>query len=332
MSTGPFYVGLDVGGSAFKAGLVDDGGRPLSSVRLPNEPERGQEFGLARMADAVRLAVRQAGLDLAQVRALGVGVPGTLDIPAGVILEPANLKPWRNVPVRRSLEEAFGLPVGFQNDTNAAALGEHWVGAGRGCRDLVVITLGTGIGGGVILGSRLIDGAHSHAGEIGHMRIELTAPRPCGCGRWGCLEAYASATAVVKRAYERLAEDLSRASSLHAVAQAHTLTAPDVFAAAAEGDFLADQLVEETAYYLGVGVTNVLHLLNPEAVVLGGGMIAAGDGFLDKIRGYVRELAFPVPAERTRLCYAELGSDAGVIGAAACGRLAALGGAGPDSV
>src|SRR5207302_1995431 len=126
--------------------------------------------------------------------------PGTMDIPAGIILDPPNLRPWQNVPVRKHVQNTFKIPTAFQNDANAAAYGEYWVGAGRGCRSIVLFTLGTGIGGGIIVDDQIVEGQHSHGAEVGHTRIELTNPRRCGCGRLGCLEAYASATAVVQRA------------------------------------------------------------------------------------------------------------------------------------
>jgi len=315
------FVGLDVGGTTMKAGVVDDTGRPLShTVSLATEAHKGQQHGLERMCETIRQAVSAAKLSLEQIAAIGVATPGTMDLAAGIILDPPNLKPWQNVPVKQHIRSVFHLPVAFQNDANAAAFGEYWVGAGRGTRSMVLFTLGTGVGGGIILNDRVVEGQHSHGAELGHMKIEMTQPRECGCGRRGCLEAYASATAVVKRAREALGRDGGR-SALHKVLQANdTLTARDVFLAAAAGDALAGQLVDETAYYLAIGAMNMLHIIDPDMVVFGGGMIAAGEKFLQQIRHYVKELAFPVPAEKAQICYAELGSDAGFIGAAACGR------------
>src|SRR5262245_55895118 len=145
----PLFVGLDVGGTTMKAGVVDDAGKPLTNVSLPTEPHRGQEFGLERMCESIRQAVAAANLKLSNIVAIGVATPGTMDIPAGIILDPPNLKPWRNVPVRQFIEESFRLPTAFQNDANAAAYGEFWVGAGREYRSMVLFTLGTGVGGGI---------------------------------------------------------------------------------------------------------------------------------------------------------------------------------------
>ncbi len=314
------FVGLDVGGTNMKAGVVDDSGRPLSAVNLPTDHERGQEYGLERMCDTIREAARAADLRMDQIAAIGVATPGTMDIPAGIILDPPNLKPWRNVPVRQYVFDKFKLPTAFQNDANAAAFGEYWAGAGKGRHSMVLFTLGTGIGGGIIIGDMVVEGEHSHGAELGHMKIETTHPRRCGCGRLGCLEAYASATAVVGRAREALEKDDGR-SSLHAVLKRHgEITSRDIFDAAANGDALAGTIVEETAFYLGVGAMNLMHMIDPDMIVFGGGMIAAGEPFLERIRHHVREMAFPVPAAKTQVRYAQLGSDAGFIGAAACAR------------
>jgi glucokinase len=320
MNKAPLFVGLDVGGTTMKAGVVDDTGNPLGQAALPTEAHRGQDFGLERMCETIRAATRAAGVRTDQLAAIGVATPGTMDIPAGIILDPPNLKPWQNVPVRRHIEQSFELPTAFQNDANAAALGEYWVGAGRGHRSMVLFTLGTGIGGGIILsGGRILEGENSAGGEVGHIKIECSNPRTCSCGRLGCLEAYASATAVVKRAHESLQAKGARSSLQQLLGAGEELTARGVFEAAAS-DALAAKIVEDTALYLAVGATNLMHIIDPQVVVFGGGMIGAGEGFLERIRHHVRRMAFPVLAEKTKICYAQLGGEAGFIGAAACAR------------
>ena len=316
----PLFVGLDVGGTAMKAGVVDDTGKSLGSVSLPTEAHRGQEFGLERMCESIRQAVAAANLKMSDIAAIGVATPGTMDIPAGMILDPPNLKPWRNVPVRDHVHKKFKLPTAFQNDANAAAFGEFWVGAGKDVHSMVLFTLGTGVGGGIIIGDIVLEGEHSHGAELGHMKIEMTKPRQCGCGRWGCLEAYASATSVVKRALEALGKRGAKSQLKPLTNKEGGLSARDVFDAAAAGDALADDIVEDTAYYLAIGAMNMMHTIDPNMVVFAGGMIAAGDGFLKRIRKHVLQLAFPVPAARTQIVYAQLGSDSGYIGAAACAR------------
>lgn len=315
------YVGLDVGGTTMKAGVVDDTGTPLSDVSLPTEPIKGQEHGLATMVATIRKAVAEAHLDLSAIAAIGVATPGTMDLKAGVILEPPNLKPWRNVPVRQYVANTFQLPTAFQNDANAAAFGEYWAGAGRGMRSLVLFTLGTGVGGGIILNDMVIEGEHSHGAELGHMKIETTHPRLCGCGRYGCLEAYASATSVVKRAQEALLAGYAQGTALYDLWRANEeFTAHEVFDAWIAGDELAGRIVDETAYYLGLAAANLMHVIDPEMVVFGGGMVAAGEPFLERIRWHVHRIAFPVPAAKCLVRFAQLGSDAGFIGAANCAR------------
>jgi glucokinase len=320
MSKAPYYVGVDVGGQTIKGGVVDESGLALSSVTVPTEAYKGQEHGLGQMDETVRQAIAAARLQLDDVSAIGVATPGTMDIPAGVILDPPNLKPWQNVPVRRHIEEVFRKPTAFQNDANAAAYGEYWIGAGRGARSMVLFTLGTGIGCGVVVNDFILEGEHSHGAEVGHIIIEMTNPRVCGCGGLGHLEAYASAIAVVKRSREAL-DQVGAQSSLYRIIQTRgELTAEQIFDAATQGDGLAAKIVEETAYYLAVGATNMMHTIDPDLVVFSGGMTRAGQPFLDRIRFHVSRLAFPVPAARTQITYAKLGTDAGFIGAAACAR------------
>lgn len=322
MSALPLFVGLDVGGTTMKAGVVDDNGVPLAApVSLPTEPAKGQDHGLATMAETIRQAVAAAKVEMAQIAAIGVATPGSMDIAAGLILDPPNLKPWRNVPVRQYVADALGLPTAFQNDANAAALGEFWVGAGKEYRSMVLFTLGTGVGGGIVIGDRILEGEHSHGGEVGHIKIEMTNPRLCGCGKRGCLEAYASATAVVARAREALADDGGR-SSLHGdLKEKGRISARAVFAAAAGGDELAKQIVDDTAKYLAIGAANMMHVIDPEVIAFAGGMTAAGEPFLDAIRRKVHDYAFAAPAAKCQIRYAQLGSNAGFIGAAGCGRL-----------
>src|SRR5438093_2708511 len=182
MASSPLFIGLDVGGTSMKAGVVSDEGQPLSAVSLPTEAYRGQAFGLERMCETIRAAVAAARLGPEQIAAIGVATPGTMDIPAGLILDPPNLQPWRNVPVRQHIQDTFQVPTAFQNDANAAAYGEYWIGAGKDVHSMVLYTLGTGVGGGIVIGDLVIQGEHSHGAELGHMKIEISNPRQCGCG------------------------------------------------------------------------------------------------------------------------------------------------------
>src|SRR5262245_44272828 len=200
----PFYLGIDLGGTNIKAGVVDDTGRPVSSVSVVTHADRGPEVGLEALAEAGRQAVARSGLGWGRIAAVGLGSPGTMDIRAGMLLEPPNLPGWDNFPIRDRLAEALGKPTAFQNDANAAAYGEYWAGAGRGAESLVMFTLGTGVGCGIVEHGRIIEGRHSNGAECGHLIVQMENGRRCPCGGYGHLEAYASATSLVKRALEAL--------------------------------------------------------------------------------------------------------------------------------
>jgi len=316
------YVGLDVGGTTMKAAVVDDTGKAAPSVVMDTHPEQGQEIGLETMCQTIRRAITAAGLKPADITAIGVATPGLMDIRAGLILDPPNLKPWRNVPVRDHIRSVFQKPTAYQNDANAAAYGEFWIGAGQAAASMVMFTLGTGVGGGIIIGDTIVEGEHSHGGELGHMRIEMPdRGRLCGCGARGCLEAYASATSVVKRAREELASWRGpTAMKKYYTANDDEFTAKDVFDLAAAGDECAIKVVDDTAFYLALGACAVIATVDPEMIVFGGGMVAAGEPFRAKIEEYVRRYGLPFPTRTVKIEFAELGSDAGFIGAAGCAR------------
>ncbi len=313
----PFYLGIDLGGTNIKGGVVDDDGRPVSSVSLPTHAEDGPEEGVQSLAEVGKQAVSQSGLDWSQIAGVGLGTPGTMDIQGGMLLDPPNLPKWTNFPVRDRLAQLLNTRTVLQNDANAAAYGEYWAGAGRGVHSLVLLTLGTGIGCGIVQEGRIVEGRHSHGGECGHFIIQMEGGRVCSCGQTGHLEAYASATSLVKRAHEAIAA--APESSL-ARLEPREVTARSIDQAANAGDPLAVRLMAETARYLAVGATCLMHTIDPDIVLFSGGMIAAGSSFLEAIRAEVKRIAFPVPAAKTRIEFAELGGDAGFIGAAGWAR------------
>ena len=327
LKKGPFFVGVDVGGTNIKVGVVNDFGESLSYVNHPTEAGKGPEHGLKNIYTAVDEAVAQSGLEMKDILGIGVATPGTMDIPAGMILNPPNLPGWINIPIRQIVSEHYDKPAVLQNDANAAAYGEYWVGAAKNVHSLVMWTLGTGIGCGIIVHDLIIEGEHSHGSECGHIIIEMDNGRLCGTGQYGTLEAYASANALVQRCHEALAA--GRMSSLSAVASRGEAITPLVIAQAAEtGDALADELIMETARYLGVGTTSLMHTIDPKMVLFGGAMTFGrnetelGRRFVQRIRDEVKKRAFPVPAAKTLIDYATLGGDAGYIGAAGCARRA----------
>jgi len=304
------YVGVDLGGTNLKLGLVSAGGELLLRHSAATEADRGPDHVLARIADAVRALCDAAPIGLADVSAVGLGAPGPVDWKAGVVVFAPNLSGWRDVPARDRLHQNLDRPVVLENDANAAAYGEFRCGAGRDVRNLVLLTLGTGIGGGIVLDGRLFRGPNDTGAELGHMVIRHGG-RQCGCGNRGCLEAYASATAVVARMGERI-----ESGDPSALAERPDFTCRDVFEAAQKGDALAKRIVQETADYLASGITSILHVLNPEMVVLTGGMMGAGDKFLNEVRRRVRETAFERASSACEICWSTLGGDAGILGAA----------------
>ena len=275
----PYFVGIDLGGTNIKSGVVDNEGGPMSSVSIETHADQGPESGLDFLVAAADQAVKASGLDWDRIAAVGLGSPGTMDLEAGMLLDPPNLPGWDNFPIRQRLADRIKKPVTFQNDANAASYGEFWVGAGKEHRSQVMFTLGTGIGCGIVVDGMIIAGRHSHGAECGHIIIEMENGRQCSCGAYGHLEGYASATALVKRAHEALkrGESPSLLSSL----KHGELTSRAISTAADAGDPLARRLMRETARYLAVGAVSLMHTIDPDIVLFGGGMIAAGQPFLE---------------------------------------------------
>lgn len=322
----PLFAGIDLGGTNIKVGIVDDHGRTLSWLTEPTEREKGGEDAARRMAEALRRGARSAGIQVTEICRVGLGSPGTMDIPAGMLLEPHNLG-WRNFPIRDRVSHYCGLPVTFANDANAAAYGEFWVGAGAEHRSMVLFTLGTGIGCGIIIGDLLVDGEHSHGGECGHIIIDSSpTARVCPCGQPGHLEAYASATAVVARAHEALAAG-GQSPVLARINKGEELTPLMLSEEAERGDAFSLEIILETARYLGIGTVTLMHTIDPDGVVFGGAMTfgehstRVGRAFLARIQAEVEQRAFPVLAAKTKIDYASLGGDAGYLGAAGVARL-----------
>ncbi len=328
-SRAPYYVGVDLGGTNVKTGVVDDMGRPMSWLSIPTDTPKGPEDGARRMGQAVAQAVARAGLQSSDINRVGLGSPGTMDIPSGKLVVPSNLKGWEHFPIAARLSHHCGLPVVFSNDAAAAAYAEYWIGSGREYNSLVLFTLGTGIGCGIIIGDTSIDGENSHGGECGHMVIHCADDaRMCACGRRGHLEAYASATAVIKRTREAL--DAGRESSLNDRLQNKcTRLDPILVAAEAEkGDRLSSEIISDTARYMGVGISILMHTIDPSCILLGGAMTFGGNDtelgrrFLQEVKAEVNRQVFAILAERITIEYAALGSDAGFIGTAGLARAA----------
>jgi len=308
-------LGIDLGGTNIKAGAVGPDGRVLSRYQVPTGVSGGPDAVADSIAEAGRRCVEALGGRPAAGG--GIGSPGNLDVERGMVLFSPNFPGWTDIPLRQMVEDRLGLPCTLENDANVAALAEQWVGAGRGAQSLVIFTLGTGIGGGIVLDGQVWRGFRGVASEFGHMSINLDGP-PCNCGNVGCVEALASATAMVRRVRQALAA--GRASALSD--RGEELTARDIYEAAVAGDALAGENLAQTGAYLGAAVTNILHILNPRVVVLSGGVTAAGDMLLKPLMAEVNRRAMTAHLEGVKICFAGLGNDAGVIGAARCFMLA----------
>ena len=326
MSAQPLFLGIDVGGTNIKFGIVNDDGQVMDTAKIRTESERGGADGVRRMTAMTDELLTKNGIERSAIVAIGLATPGTMDLKTGMLLQPPNLPAWSDFPIRAALSEATQLPVHFANDATAAGFGEYWVGSGSQYPSMVLLTLGTGIGAGIIIEGRTIDGEHSHGSECGHNLIDISAEaRICSCGQPGHLEAYASAKALVKRAHQRLGD--ASDSSVHArLAAGEELTPLMLSEEASEGDRIARELVLEVAHYLSIGIVTIAHTIDPAAIILGGAMtFGANDSdlgreFLGAIQSGFAKRCFPMLAEHTVIDFAVLGGDAGFIGAAGMAR------------
>ena len=295
----------------------------LSSISVKTEADRGPVVGLDNLVAAGNQAVQESGLDWERIAAVGLGSPGTMDIEAGMLLDPPNLPGWDNLPIRQPALRPADKPVVLQNDGNAAAYGEYWVGAGKNTHSLVMFTLGTGVGGGIVIGGTILEGRHSHGGECGHIIIEAREwpamfVRRLRASRGLCV---GHGTGAARHRGSRG----TRRSQHAAFDQAGRSQQPGDLGGGAAGDHLAQRLMRETAHYLAVGAVSLMHTIDPDIVALRRGHDRAPDlPFLEDIRGDIRSMAFPVPAARTRIEYAQLGGEAGFIGAAGCAQHQAI--------
>lgn len=324
------YAGIDVGGTNIKIGIVNESGTIVAQTKFPTEPDKSPSIAVEKSKKTLDEILASEGIEPSQIKAVGLGTPGPLDLKTGTILTPTNLPGWRNFPIRDELAKATGKPAFYANDAGAAAFGEFWAGACRDQESMILITLGTGVGGGIIVNDFSIDGAHSMGAEIGHMTIDTSKDaRTCSCGKPGHLEAYASATAVAGRAQEGVANH--RDSLLNQGDNEDApITSLSVYEAAVEGDAFALQLISETATYLGDAISTLAHIIDPAAVMLGGAMnfggsdSSIGKQFLQEIRTRVLNCTFTEIGKSITIDFATLGSDAGIVGAAGIARYGIL--------
>ncbi len=323
----PYYLGLDLGGTNVKAGVTDGQGKLLTHVSIPTadatikgRASLAPKIVIRRMVDAGRQAIAKAGLQLSDIAATGVASPGQASLAKGVVLRSANLPLWENVRIRAAVSRGLNLPAILENDANAAAYGEWWVGAGKSRRidHLFMFTLGTGVGGGIIHEGKVVHGASDFAAEIGHT-IVVPDGDPCGCGQRGCLETYCSASYTGKRASRQLAGStkVRKQSTLGPIfAQTGAVTAADVAHHAEAGDAFALTIWNQTCRLLAIACINVCHFIDPQMIVLAGGMSQAGAFLLQTVDRHFRENWWKMTPPTSTIALARLGNDAGVIGAA----------------
>jgi glucokinase len=307
-----FYVGIDIGGTMVKTGLCNDDGTLLRSNEAPTGLEGGVDHVISNIANYIRQIVLDHQVDWDHIAGVGIGIAGFIDFPSGVIRTSPNFPGWLNVPVKSMLETELHKRVKINNDANAAALGEAWGGAGRGFENIVVFTLGTGVGGGIIIRGSVYEGATGMGGELGHIQVvpDLEAIQ-CGCGQYGCVETVSSATGIV-----RMARDAVLRGDKTSLSTIDNITAKHVFDAAKAGDEVSLRIVKRAAFYLGKAMAATAVVVNPQRFILGGGVAKAGNILFDEVRTVFNKFTPEAARISVDIVPAQLGNDAGVVGAA----------------
>ncbi len=308
-------LAIDLGGTKIIAALVSPDGRMIARERSATQAAEGPSAVIDRLFSAIDHILKWNKLGLSDLHGISLAAAGSMDLDAGVITLSPNLPGWRDIPLMAIVHDKYRIDTFLLNDASAAALGEHRFGVGKGTKDLILLTLGTGIGGGIIINGELYNGICGSGGEIGHMTIDVNGPR-CPCGNTGCLEVLASGTAISRDAIGRVTRG-EKSSLVEMVGgKVDDISAEKVGSAARAGDRLSLDVIATAAAYLGVGLVNLTNIFNPEMVVLGGGVAKLGDLLLEPARRLVRERAFPLSAKTVRVVTTKLGNDAGVYGAA----------------
>ncbi|WP_077213968.1 ROK family glucokinase [Bacillus dakarensis] len=315
--TEKWLVGVDLGGTTTKLAFINTDGEILYKWEIPTDNcEKGKNI-TKHIAESIELQLAKLDKKIEMMTGIGMGAPGPVNYEAGMLYNTPNLAWEDNYPLKDMMERQTLLPTVIENDANCAALGEMWKGAGEGYNNLVCVTLGTGVGGGVIANGEIIQGVMGAAGEIGHVTSIPNGGAPCNCGKTGCLETIASATGIVRIVTEKFTNgNLQSGKLLNTFQREGKITAKDVFDCARTGDAAALAVVEEVAFHLGMALANIANTLNPDKIIIGGGVSRAGDILVNKVEEYFGKYAFPRVKKSTEISVATLGNDAGVIGAA----------------
>ncbi|MBW8348111.1 ROK family glucokinase [Bacillus sp. IITD106] len=316
MENEKWLVGIDIGGTSVKLAFLTEEGDIVHKWEIPTNIANNGSSIIPDIGEAVHNKLAELNVPHEKLKSAGVGAPGPIDQELGVMFEAVNLGWPDNFPLKNLMQEAVGVPVAIENDANAAALGEMWKGAGKGAKDLIAITLGTGVGGGVIVNGDIVHGAKGAAGEIGHITAVPRGGYMCNCGKQGCLETVASATGIVRTAKGLLSEYEGDSPLKELLKNNGDITAKDIFDAAQAGDELALRTVDTLADHLGLALANIGSTFNPSKIVIGGGVSKAGDFLLGKIEEFFKKYAFKPVGDSTEIVLAQLGNDAGIAGAA----------------
>lgn len=308
-------IGIDVGGTNVKIALVDDKGKIIYSNTVPTYAKMGYEYTVNNIKQAIKDLMKETNTTPKDIEGIGFDLPGQVDYKTGIVKRITNLPGWVDIPIAKMIEDEFHIPTKIDNDVRCAALGELKFGAGKGCENFVCITVGTGIGSGIVINGKIVRGAANAAGEIGHIKLQMTDGPICGCGDTGCLEAFASGPAIVAMAQDYIKGGKSTKFREMAAAEGGEITPYMVAKAAEEGDAVAKRIFEIIGEYIGIGLSSVINLLNPEKVIIGGGVAESGDLLLDPIRRTIKERAMTVAGSSVEIVPAQLGNSAGVIGA-----------------
>jgi len=311
-----YYIGIDVGGTKVLTALADEKGLILKKAQEPTEADKGEEIIISNIKKSIDRVINNSPITKKEVKRIGIGSPGPLDLEKGLIIENSNLS-WTNVPIVEILEEMTGIPVILENDANAAALGEKHFGAGREADNIVYITISTGIGGGIIINKKIYHGGKGNAGEVGHMTLIPDSNYQCGCGNYGCFEAVASGTAIARRGREVLNKERESLIKNYSKNEPDNIDAPLIASAARAGDEQAIEIFKLTGRLLGIGISNVVNLFDPEIVLLGGGVMNAKDLFITELKASLQERALEANLKDLKVKEVGLGKNTGVMGAIA---------------
>lgn len=309
-----FRIGVDIGGTNVKIALVNKKGEISYHKTVPTRAEMGYEYTISNITQCIKDLMQEAKIDKTALEGIGFGFPGQIDCDNGIVRILPNIPGWVDVPISEIMQKEFNVPVKVDNDVRCMALAELNYGAGAGCKNLICITVGTGIGSGLVVNSKLVRGASNAAGEIGHIKLQMNDGPICGCGDTGCFEAFASGPSIVAMAKEYIAG--GKGTKYRELAgSVDAITPAIVCQAAQQGDVVAKKIFERMGEYLGIGLASVVNLLNPEKIVIGGGVADAGDILFDPLIKTLKDRAMPIQGSAVTVVPAQLGNKAGLIGA-----------------